>query len=271
MNLVMPSQFGSSYSGPTQKARVITEGWMAQEGYCPACLSRLSQTAVNSRAIDFGCDDCGIPFQLKSMKSEIGMRVPDGAYETMLSAVRGDSSPALLLLRYDLSAWMVRDLIAIPSFALTEQAIIPRKPLAPHARRAGWVGCNIDLSKIPPDARVRIVEEGKAHPRQSVADKYARLKPLQLIGVKQRGWALAVLNGIQNLGRLEFTTREAYQMESMMAQTFPGNSNVRPKIRQQLQVLRDLGLVEHLERGQWRLPVESSLPANSKTNKTNES
>jgi type II restriction enzyme len=124
MNLGMPAELGSHYNGPTQKARVITEGWMAQEGYCPACLSHLCPTAVNSRAVDFGCDQCGILFQLKSMKSKIGMRVPDGAYETMLSAVKSDTSPALLLMRYDHTAWMVRDLIVIPSFALRTRKTI---------------------------------------------------------------------------------------------------------------------------------------------------
>jgi hypothetical protein len=29
---------------------------------------------------------------------------------------------------------------------------------------------------------------------------------------------------------------------------------VRDKIRQQLQVLRDAGLLQHIERGLWRLP-----------------
>ncbi|MGD0253732.1 MAG: hypothetical protein ABSC01_13675 [Verrucomicrobiota bacterium] len=34
----------------------------------------------------------------------------------------------------------------------------------------------------------------------------------------------------------------------------PDNRHVRDKIRQQLQVLRDLGLLLHIERGVWRLP-----------------
>ena len=190
-----------------------------------------------------------------SMKSKIGKRIPDGAYETMLSAVKSDTSPALLVMRYDMIEWMVRDLIVIPSFALTEHAIIPRKPLSVNARRAGWIGCNIDLSKIAPNARVRLVEQGVAQSRQFVTDSYARLRPLQSIEVKQRNWTLAVLNGIENLPKRQFTTKEAYQMETAISQTFPRNKNIRPKIRQQLQVLRDLGIIKHLERGLWLLPA----------------
>ena len=34
----------------------------------------------------------------------------------------------------------------------------------------------------------------------------------------------------------------------------PDNRHVRDKIRQQLQVLRDMGLLQHIGRGVWRLP-----------------
>jgi type II restriction enzyme len=34
----------------------------------------------------------------------------------------------------------------------------------------------------------------------------------------------------------------------------PDNRHVKEKIRQQLQVLRDTGLLLHVERGCWRLP-----------------
>lgn len=253
MNLRMPSLLGAGYSSPTQKARVITESWMSDQGYCPACLSPLACTATNFKAVDFACSQCSMQYQLKSMKSKIGARIPDGAYETMLSAVRSDTCPALVLMRYNLSDWSVLDLIAIPSFALTEQAIIPRKPLASTARRAGWVGCNIDLSQIAPQARVNIVRQGIVSPRKEVAQSYARLKPLQSINVNQRGWALAVLNGIQSFGLTKFSTQDAYVMEKSMQRIFPGNRNIRPKIRQQLQVLRNMGILIHVERGEWIL------------------
>jgi len=34
----------------------------------------------------------------------------------------------------------------------------------------------------------------------------------------------------------------------------PGNLHVKDKIRQQLQILRDAGLLLHIDRGLWRLP-----------------
>jgi hypothetical protein len=93
-------------------------------------MSHLVSKGPNFKAVDFACPQCSVLYQLKSTKSRIGQRVPDGAYETMLAAVRSETCPALFLMHYSQREWTVCDLIVIPSFALTEQAIIPRKPLA---------------------------------------------------------------------------------------------------------------------------------------------
>ena len=42
-------------------------------------------------------------------------------------------------------------------------------------------------------------------------------------------------------GRPEFTLVEVYAQEARLAALYPGNNTIRPKIRQQLQVLRDRG------------------------------
>jgi hypothetical protein len=51
-----------------------------------------------------------------------------------------------------------------------------------------------------------------------------------------------------------FTTTDVYAFERELEKLHPDNRHVRDKIRQQLQVLRDLGLLLHVERGVWRLP-----------------
>jgi hypothetical protein len=52
----------------------------------------------------------------------------------------------------------------------------------------------------------------------------------------------------------EFTTADAYIFERELEQLHPDNKNVRPKIRQQLQELRDRNLLMHVDRNRWRLP-----------------
>ncbi|MGA2787063.1 MAG: Dam-replacing domain protein [Verrucomicrobiota bacterium] len=98
------------------------------------------------------------------------------------------------------------------------------------------------------------------------------------ISVTQRGWTLDVLNIVRRLvesrrrgnesgtaggkgTRLltsaptgEFTTTDAYTFTRELEKLHPDNRHVKDKIRQQLQVLRDAGLLLHLGRGEWRLP-----------------
>jgi HKD family nuclease len=62
------------------------------------------------------------------------------------------------------------------------------------------------------------------------------------------GWRRLVYDALP-LG--EFTTGQMYEYEQQFQQQYPGNSKIKEKIRQQLQALRDKGLVEHVARGHW--------------------
>ena len=91
-------------------------------------------------------------------------------------------------------------------------------------------------------------------PETEVREKFKKVKPLKEISVTQRGWTLDVLNAIRRLGKTEFTTADAYAFTRELENLHPDNRHVRDKIRQQLQVLRDAGLLLHVDRGVWRLP-----------------
>jgi type II restriction enzyme len=141
----------------------------------------------------------------------------------------------------------------VPHFAFTLSAVERRKPLAATARRAGWVGCNILLDNIPVHARISIVSEGALHTPRDVRSYYNRLRPLEKLQVEKRGWTLDVLQVVQSLGKLEFTLADVYARADALAKLHPNNAHVRDKIRQQLQVLRDLGLLEFLGGGSYTL------------------
>jgi type II restriction enzyme len=55
------------------------------------------------------------------------------------------------------------------------------------------------------------------------------------------------------LGKTEFSLQEVYTLEENLARLHPANRNIQPKIRQQLQVLRDMGLVKFTAPGSYRL------------------
>ena len=169
----------------------------------------------------------------------------------MLEAIRHDETPTFYFMHYDLPTWRVKDLLLVPSFAFPTSALIKRNPLAPTARRAGWVGCNIALNRIPSDARIAIVTESQIASAKNVRAQYRRVKPLAEIKAKERGWTLDVLNAVRRLGKKEFTTSDAYAFARELEQLHPDNRHVKDKIRQQLQVLRDTGFLAHIDRGVW--------------------
>ena len=56
----------------------------------------------------------------------------------------------------------------------------------------------------------------------------------------------------RNLPAGEFTNEQVYGFEETFQRHYPDNLNIRAKVRQQLQVLRDMGMVEHMGTGRWR-------------------
>jgi type II restriction enzyme len=254
MNLSLPTINLEKYKSASQRARVGTESWGSSNFFCSSCESpRLEQASRNTAAIDFVCPICNSTFQLKSQSKPFGAKIVDAAYSEMKRAILEDRTPNLFVLHYDLTAWTVRTVVLIPRFAFALSALERRKPLAPKARRAGWVGCNILLGKIPQDARIPVVQDGTPRPPSEVRTAYQRLRPLENLKVEKRGWTLDVLEVVRSLGRAEFTLPEIYSHAGTLAKLHPHNSHVHDKIRQQLQVLRALGFLSFLGSGSYRL------------------
>jgi type II restriction enzyme len=249
----LPKESLENYKSKSQQARVATEDWASENLYCPNCNeSRLTTHPPNTRAVDFQCSNCKSPFQLKAQSHGFSGRIVDAAYSAMVSAIRENRTPNLFAIHYERDRWQVLNLILIPHFAFPLSAIEKRKPLGPNARRAGWVGCNILLGAIPLDARIPVIANGTPISPKVVREQYARLRPLEKLSVEKRGWTLDVLNVVQSLGKKEFELADVYAHDQKLGRLHPNNSHVRDKIRQQLQVLRDAGLLEFLGGGEYR-------------------
>jgi type II restriction enzyme len=254
VNLRLPTEGLDRYKSASQRARIGTEAWGALNFFCPVCKSpRLDIASRNTAAVDYRCPKCASPFQLKSQSKPFGTKILDAAYSEMKRAILSDRTPNLYVLHYDLTQWAVRTVILIPHFAFALSAIECRPPLAATARRAGWIGCNILLNKIPVDARIPIVESGEARAATEVRKAYQRLRPLENLKVGKRGWTLDVLNVVRSLNKREFSLADVYAHADKLAKVHPKNAHIQDKIRQQLQILRDLNLLEFLTPGSYRL------------------
>jgi type II restriction enzyme len=233
---------------------VVSEAWCETNLYCSNCNSNhLRRLPTNTPALDFECPQCTSLFQLKSQRHRFTTRINDAAYNKMREAILEQRTPNILALHYNPLHWTVENLILVPSFVFTLSCLERRKALRPSAERAGWVGCNILLINIPLDARISMVLDGQPASPSSVRQQYRRLKPLEEQRVEARGWTLDVLNAVRRLGKEEFRLAEIYAFAGELARLHPHNEHIEPKIRQQLQILRDLGFVRFLGRGNYRI------------------
>ncbi|MCP4607162.1 MAG: restriction endonuclease [Planctomycetes bacterium] len=253
MNLNLPIEAAERYKSASQKARVMTEAWTSSNMYCPACVCNyLQKTKDNTAVVDFICEKCDSQYQLKAKSKLIGRKIVDAAYDGMIKAIEENRLPHLLLLSYDNYKATVNDLMVIPGFCFPPSSIEARKPLKSTARRAGWVGCNIVLDLIPSEARIKIVQSGNIIPKVSVRKGFRSVEPLADFSFKKRGWTLDVLTVLRSLSKREFTIDEAYSFENVLSQRHPENHRIRAKIRQQLQILRDVGYLKFVKRGYYR-------------------
>lgn len=171
----------------------------------------------------------------------------------MIAAIEEDATPNLVALEYAVPSWRISNLFVIPHFAFSPSMIEKRKPLGAHAQRHGWVGCNLLLDAVAPDARISYIRDGKPVAPKLVREQFAALRPLEKISVAQRGWTLDVLNAVRSLNRADFTLADVYAFGDRLSALHPNNHNIHPKIRQQLQVLRDAGLLDFTSPGHYHI------------------
>lgn len=243
MDLLCDMSTASGYKNSTQIARVLSEGWLARNAYCLACdANSLDRTPPNTRCTDFVCKDCGHRYELKAFRRKPRKSLVDGAYSSLMERIAKGTAPTLFLLERD-DSWGITTLTAIHSVFLTPLVIEARKPLSSNARRAGWVGCKIRIDLIGPDGEVQVVSAGQVRSAFEVRQQFRRFMPLSGVAPAERGWTTLTLSVIRSLSRQQFALRDLYKLEQRFSTYYPGNRNVRAKIRQQLQVLRDLGIV----------------------------
>ena len=148
----------------------------------------------------------------------------------------------------------VNDFFVIPKHFFVSEIIEERKPLAESARRAGWVGSNILFSKIPKAGQIFYIENGKELDKKDVLEKWKKTVFLkQVKKPSAKGWILDIMNCIDSLNKKDFTLEDVYAFEQDLSVIHSENKNIKPKIRQQLQFLRNKGYIEFIEAGKYRL------------------
>ncbi|MBZ0221101.1 MAG: restriction endonuclease [Candidatus Methylomirabilis sp.] len=254
MDLYFDISKSRGYKSPSQIARVLTEDWGRRNLFCASCSrSSLVTSKDNTKVHDYVCASCGETYQLKSQRNPLGNKFVDSAYQPMIESIRENRAPNLLLLHYHPVERCAENLIIVPRFFLSESCIEARRPLSENARRAGWVGCNIVLKQLPPDGRIPVIRDRQAMNKGRVRREFRKFRFLLEKRSELRGWTADVLKIVRDLGKKEFSLEEVYSREGELAGLHPYNSHIRPKIRQQLQLLRDKGVLRFIGNGRYVL------------------
>lgn len=252
MNLSLKTNLAHGYTSNSQIARLLTENWVLNNSYCPSCGEIPLNEFKNNRPVaDFYCKKCSEEFELKSKNGKLSNTIPDGAYSTMIERINSDNNPNFFFLTYTKN-WTVNDFLIIPKQFFTSDIIIKRPPLAETARRAGWVGCNIDISRIADAGKVFLVKNSNIINQQIVKETFNKTLFLRSKSKESKGWILDIMTCVDLIRKENFTLDDVYKFEKDLKQKYPSNNFIKDKIRQQLQVLRDKGIIEFVSRGNYK-------------------
>lgn len=245
-NLNFNINLAMQYKSNSQAIRILSESWLSENMYCPCCGNIVLKKFENNQPVaDFYCENCKEQFELKSSGKKIENKIVDGAYATAIDRVNSKTNPDLFVLQY--SGYEVRNLVVVPKYFFTPSIIEKRKPLSENARRAGWVGCNILYGQIPLQGKIKIITNGEIVSPEIVLKEYQKASRLNIDNIEKRGWLFDVLNCVDKISNDRFSLEDMYKFEGLLKIIHPQNNNIKDKIRQQLQFLRDRGIIEFID------------------------
>ncbi len=251
MQLQMNKEIAANYKSNSQKIRVITEHWFKNNGYCVNCGAVLRKYDNNRPVNDFHCNTCGEDYELKS-KQGFSEKIVDGAYSTMIEKINENENPNFLFLSYEKS-YQISNLVVIPKYFFLPDIIEKRKPLSERARRAGWIGCNINLKSIPESGRIFLIKNSEIINKNDVIEKFNQTIFLKKNNAESKSWIFDIMNIIDKLNKEEFELSELYAFEEYFKLRHPNNNNIKARIRRELQILRDNNYLNFVKRGKYRL------------------
>lgn len=254
MDLKLPVGIAEDYINRSQRIRVMTEFWVNNSIFCPNCGNSLSNFKNNKPVADFYCKECLEEYELKSKQGSMGKKIVDGAYYTMIDRLKSENNPNFFFLTYDNSTLEIKNFLTIPKYFFVPNIIEKRKALSSNAKRAGWIGCNIDIQNIPEFGKIFYVQNGIVKTKSEILGKWNKTEFVKSThNIESKGWLFDVLLCVERIKKDDFLLNDIYSFEPYLKSKHPLNNNVKAKIRQSLQYLRDRNVIEFIGRGKYRL------------------
>ena len=138
----------------------LSEDFIYEHFRCLDCGSRISKERPGTKCFDHICMGCGKKYQTKGRAKSLnalkncidkGEFTTSGSdYKTRLNSVRNRECDFFCVF-YETKGGFADSLTGIlhvPAHKITEDNVIPCKPLEPHCRQAGYQGCNILMTSF---------------------------------------------------------------------------------------------------------------------------
>ena len=232
----------------------MSESWMHDSTFCPNCGNQsIEPYRNNNPAADFYCNSCSEDYELKCKNGSFGTKIVDGAHRTMIEKIKLESNPNFFLMTYCKQALSIQNLLVIPKHFFTTDIIEKRKPLSSQAKRSGWVGCNLLLNKIPSTGKIFLIQNQTIRNKSEILNDWGKMLFLRDESNASKAWILDIIKCIEKMNKPGFSLNDIYHFENYLAHAHPNNFHIKPKIRQQLQLLRDKGFLKFTGKGYYHV------------------
>ncbi|HMN32983.1 MAG: NgoFVII family restriction endonuclease [Chitinophagaceae bacterium] len=108
------------------------------------------------------------------------------------------------------------------------------------------------LLKVPNEQHIRLPKFDIENQKITDADEDSIILDIDSIGTTFKGWKLEVFKCANKIPNTIFSLADINTFEKALKQKYPNNNHIPDKIRQQLQNLRDIGLIEFLGNGNYK-------------------
>ena len=107
------------------------------------------------------------------------------------------------------------------------------------------------IGQLTQNGKIFLVKNSEALPQKDVLEKWRNTNFIKYKKGNAKGWILEIMNCADKINRKTFSLEDMYSFESHLKQKYPKNNHIKDKIRQQLQVLRDKGIIEFKGHGKY--------------------
>jgi len=252
MKKLLNKTLALKYKRKSQKIRVMSEAWAEENIFCPNCGNEISNFENNRPVADFYCKNCSEEFELKAEKNKISKKIPSGSYVKSIERLEGKTNPNLFFMVYLSEEYLVNNFFVVPKYFFVPNIIEKRKKALKG--REKYFMSDILFWKIPNSGKIYYIENGKEFSKEEILEKWQKTAFVKDIKKDElKGWIFDILNCVESLNKKEFELKEIYNFEKDLKILHPENNNIKAKIRQQLQFLRDKNYLEFIDKGKYRL------------------